>query len=253
MRIDLSGKIVVVTGAASGIGAACARAAVASGATCLLTDKDARGLVAVADETGADHVTVDLAARDAADRIAQAALAAHGRIDALVNAAGVTDRASVADGDLDAWDRIFAINARAPFALMQMTIRDLLKRGMPGQIVNIGSVNAHCGAPDLGIYAASKGALSTLTRNAANAHMADRIRVNTINLGWVATPHEDRMQSTTLGNGPDWLAKAVTGMPLGRLVEAEEAARLALWLLSDLSAPMTGLCLDLEQRVTGAP
>jgi NAD(P)-dependent dehydrogenase (short-subunit alcohol dehydrogenase family) len=92
-----------------------------------------------------------------------------------------------------------------------------------------------------------------LTRNAAHAHMADRIRVNGINLGWVATESEDHMQAQVLGHGPDWQAKAAAGLPLGRLVSEDDAARLAVYLLGDASAPMTGVSVDLEQQVVGAP
>jgi NAD(P)-dependent dehydrogenase (short-subunit alcohol dehydrogenase family) len=90
----------------------------------------------------------------------------------------------------------------------------------------------------------------TLTKNAANAHMADRIRVNGINLGWVATETEDRIQTALLGE--DWEAKVAAAEPLGRLVTAEECARLAAFLLSDASVPMSGAIIDFEQRVAGA-
>jgi NAD(P)-dependent dehydrogenase (short-subunit alcohol dehydrogenase family) len=136
---------------------------------------------------------------------------------------------------------------------MQEALRDMLGRKAGGSVVNILSMNAHCGGPDLAIYAATKGALATLTRNAAHAHLADRIRVNGINLGWVDTPAERRMQAETLGRGEGWLAEAAAGMPLGRLLVPEEAARLAVYLLSGASAPQTGTLIDLEQRVLGAP
>ena len=183
--------------------------------------------------------------------ITAAALAWFGRIDGLVNAAGDTSRAAFTDGTLSLWDQLFTVNARAPFFLMQAAIADMLGRKAQGAIVNIQSINAHCGLPELAIYSASKAALSTLTKNAAQAHMADRIRVNGINLGWVATETEDRLQRQALG--PDWLAKAAATMPLGRLIEAEEAGRLAVYLLSDASAPLSGTVIDLEQRVAGAP
>jgi NAD(P)-dependent dehydrogenase (short-subunit alcohol dehydrogenase family) len=113
-------------------------------------------------------------------------------------------------------------------------------------------MNAHCGIPELAIYAATKGAMQTLTRNAAHAHMADRIRVNGINLGWVATDAEDHMQSVVLGKGPDWQRAEAAQLPLGRLVTAEECARLAVYLLGDVSVPMSGAVIDLEQKVAGA-
>ena len=259
MKIGLSDKVLVVTGAASGIGAAIAQLAAKSGAGALvLTDRNGDGCRMVADRLAAGGATVetveaDLVEVSAAATIARVAVGRFGRIDGLVNAAGLTTRASFLDGTLGVWEELFAVNARAPFFLMREAIADMSARGAPGTIVNILSINAHCGAPDLAIYSATKGALLTLTKNAANAHLRDRIRVNGINLGWVATEAEHRMQSETLGLGPGWLDAASARMPLRRLLEPEEAARLAVFLLSDTSAPMSGAVIDLEQRVIGAP
>ena len=252
MQVSLAGRIVVITGAASGVGAAVARAAQGAGAAGLvLTDRDGAGLAAVAAELGAATHVADLADPAAAPGIIDAALARFGRIDGLVNAAALTTRAGFPDATPDQWDALFAVNARAPFFLMQGAIRDMRRRGAPGSIVNILSVNAHCGIPELSVYSATKGALLTLTKNAANAHLTDRIRVNGINLGWTDTPSERVMQAETLGRGPGWLAEVSATMPLGRLLSVEEAARHALWLLSEASAPMTGVAVDLDQSVLG--
>lgn len=259
MEIKLTDVFLIVTGATSGIGAAIAHLAATSGASGLvLADRDVQGCQATAERLavhGAAVVTVeaDLRQASAAARIAGAAIKEFGRIDGLVNAAGLTTRASFRDGTPEIWDELFAVNARAPFFLMQEAIKDMISRGAPGSIVNIQSMNAHCGAPELAIYSATKGALSTLTRNAANAHIRDRIRINGINLGWVATEGEHRMQAETLGLGPDWIGAAAAGRPLGRLLEADEAARLAVFLLSGASVPMSGAVIDLEQWVAGAP
>ncbi|EYD74919.1 3-oxoacyl-[acyl-carrier protein] reductase [Rubellimicrobium mesophilum DSM 19309] len=258
MKVELSGKVVVVTGAASGIGAAVARLAAESGAGALvLSDRDADGCRAVGEGIAGQGPAVETVGADLSDlgsaaAIAGAARRRFGRIDGLVNAAGLTTRASMLDGTPGVWEELFAVNARAPYFLMREAIGDMVARGAAGAIVNVLSINAHCGAPDLAIYSATKGALLTLTKNAANAHLRDRIRVNGINLGWAATEAEHRMQSETLGHGPGWLEAAAARMPLGRLLEPGEAARLAVFLLSDASAPMTGVALDLEQRVTGA-
>lgn len=252
MQVSLAGRIVVITGAASGVGAAVARAAQGAGAAGLvLTDRDGAGLAAVAAELGAATHVADLADPAAPPGIIDAALARFGRIDGLVNAAALTTRAGFPDATLDQWDALFAVNARAPFFLMQGAIRDMRRRCAPGSIVNILSVNAHCGIPELSVYSATKGALLTLTKNAANAHLTDRIRVNGINLGWTDTPSERVMQAETLGRGPGWLAEVSATMPLGRLLSVEEAARHALWLLSEASAPMTGVAVDLDQSVLG--
>jgi NAD(P)-dependent dehydrogenase (short-subunit alcohol dehydrogenase family) len=258
MIVSLTGKVVLVTGAASGIGAAIARlAATADPAGLMLTDRDGPGLDRIASGLAATGTPValsiaDLSEPDAPDSIIAATIARFGRIDGLVNCAGLTTRAALTDATPAVWDTLFAVNARAPFFLMQGAVRDMLARHAPGAIVNILSVNAHVGIPELSVYAGTKGALQTLTKNAANAHLADLIRVNGINLGWVATEAEDRMQSVTLGKGPGWQEAAAARLPLGRLVTADEAARLSLYLLSDASIPLTGSAIDLEQHVYGA-
>jgi NAD(P)-dependent dehydrogenase (short-subunit alcohol dehydrogenase family) len=184
--------------------------------------------------------------------IFRAALERFGRVDALVNSAGLTDRGSVADADLRLWERLYAVNARAPFFLMQRLVNHLRGRGAPGSIVNILSVHAHGGAPELAVYASTKAALAGLTKNAAHAHRFDRIRVNGVNVGWVDTPAERHMQAVTLGKGERWLADAAASMPFRRLLTADDVARLALFLLSDASEPMTGALVDQAQLVFGA-
>ena len=257
MKMGLGDKVVVVTGAASGIGRAIAVEAAAEGVGALvLTDRDGPGCARTAlDLPGPSErtcVVADLADPAAPAAIAAAAQARFGRIDGLVNAAGLTTRGSLATGTPAIWDQLFAVNARAAFFLMQAAIADMRARGAAGSIVNILSMNAHCGIPDLAIYAGSKAAMATLTRNAAHAHMADRIRVNAINLGWVATETEHHMQAEILGRGPGWLAEDAARLPLGRLVSAEETARLAVFLLAEASVPMSGAIVDFEQKVAGA-
>lgn len=257
MDLGLGRQAVIVTGAASGIGAAAARMLALEGIGALvLTDRDSAGLDRIAQDlagtTQIGTVVADLSRADAAGAIAAGALSSFGRIDGLVNAAGMTTRASFEDGTAEIWDALFAVNARSGFLLMQAAIADMRRRGTGGAIVNILSMNAHCGIPELAIYASTKGAMATLTKNAAHAHMADLIRVNGINLGWVATEGEDRMQAEILGKGQDWQEQVARTQPLGRLVTAEECARLIAFLLSDASAPMSGAVIDFEQKVTGA-
>lgn len=259
MKVGLEGKVALVTGAASGIGKAAALQIAASGADGLiLTDRDQDGCAATASLVAATgvpvtHFVADLSDTGAPARILSAARDAFGCVDALVNAAGLTDRASLEDGSPDTWDRLFAVNARAPFLLMQGVVSDMKARRAAGSIVNILSVNAHCGTPELAAYAASKGALQTMTRNAAHACLPDQIRVNGLNLGWVLTESEHRMQAEVLGKGENWARDVASRMPLGRLLVPEEVARHVLFLLSDASAPMTGVALDLDQHVLGAP
>lgn len=256
MELGLERAAVIVTGAASGIGAAISRMLAAEGTGGLvLTDRDATGLDRIAAELAAipvETVVADLADPAAPAAVAAAAVARFGRVDGLVNAAGLTTRGSFETGTAAIWDALFAVNGRAGFLLMQAAIADMKRRGAGGSIVNILSMNAHCGIPELAIYASTKGAMQTLTKNAAQAHMADRIRVNGINLGWVATEGEDRMQAERLGKGKDWQRTAAAALPLGRLVRAEECARLVAFLVSGASTPMSGAVIDFDQKVAGA-
>lgn len=256
MRISLAGRRLLVTGSTQGLGETIARAALACDAEAVvLTGRSAARGEALARSLGprACFIAADLAASGAAERLVAEALERSGGLDLLVNAAGLTTRGGFLDATSALWDELFAVNARAPFLLMQGLIRHLKAKGLPGSIVNIQSINAHCGAADLAVYSASKGALATLTRNAAHAHLADRIRVNGINMGWTDTPAEEEMQARILGKGPGWRAAAAASLPLGRLLTMEEVANLALYLLSDLSGMQTGTITDLEQRVIGAP
>jgi NAD(P)-dependent dehydrogenase (short-subunit alcohol dehydrogenase family) len=258
MDMSIAGRILLVTGSTQGVGRAIALEAARQGAAgVLITGREADAAAQVVREVEALGAPAAAEIADLADPATPAALIAacvkgFGRIDALANVAAVTDRASFIDGDLAMWERQFAVNARAPFFLMQGAIADMRRRGAAGSIVNVLSVNAHCGAPELAIYSATKGALATLTKNAAHAHRFDRIRVNGINLGWADTPGERKMQGVTLGKGEGWLAEAEASQPFGRLIQPEEVARLALFLISDAGGPMTGALIDQEQWVTGA-
>jgi NAD(P)-dependent dehydrogenase (short-subunit alcohol dehydrogenase family) len=180
-----------------------------------------------------------------------ATVSAFGRVDSLVNAAGLTSRGTLLDTTPDLFDAHIAVNLRAPFFLMQAVVADLVARHAPGTIVNIISASAHAGQPYLAPYVAAKAGLAGLTRNAAHAHRWDRIRINGLNIGWTDTEGEDATQRRFHGAGDGWVAQASAGLPMGKLGQASEIADFAVFLLSDRSGVVTGSVIDWDQNVVG--
>jgi len=170
----------------------------------------------------------------------------------VVNAAAISDRATVWDTTVDVWDRLMHVNLRAPFLLMQGAARIMRREGVGGSMVCIGSTTGYGGQPTLTPYAVSKGALPTMVRNLAYALMRDHIRVNQVTLGWMDTPAEDAVQRRSHGATDGWLAAAEATQPYGRLLKPAEVARLLCYLLSDESGLMSGAIIDYAQAVLGA-
>jgi NAD(P)-dependent dehydrogenase (short-subunit alcohol dehydrogenase family) len=252
----LDGKVLVVTGATQGLGAAIARRAARIGAAgIVISGRDAdRGgrtrdeLVAVGCE--AEFVAADLSRAEPCAAIIEACAQRFGRLDGLVNAAGLSTRGTLDDTSVELWDRLFAVNARAPFLLMQHAARLIRAGGQGGSVVNIITMASHGGEPVLAAYAASKGALATLTRNAGYSLQPDRIRVNGLNIGWTATEGEHGVQTAT-GRPDDWLADADARSPLGRLLRPDDIAPMVTYLLSDAARMVTGSIIDFDQTVHG--
>ena len=181
-----------------------------------------------------------------------AADGAFGTIHVLVNSAGATTRGSILNTTTDVYDSVMAINVRAPFFLMQEAAKLMLRDGVAGSMVNIGSVSAYGGMPFLSPYSISKGALAVMTKNAAYSLMRHRIRVNALNIGWMDTPGENTIQRTVHGSDENWLAGVEAKQPFGRLLKAREVAKAVAFLASDESGMMTGAAVEFDQSVQGA-
>lgn len=255
----MKGKIAVVTGGTQGLGAAIATLFAERGAAGIVTcgRNEAKGhakVEAIAAATGAKvhFVQADLGKTEDCARVIAEADRLYGRIDVLVNAAGDTSRGTILDTPPETFDAIFAVNTRAPFFLMQGAIKVMRREGTQGAIVNISSMSAMGGQPFIAAYCASKGALDTLTRNTAYALLRNRIRVNGLNIGWMASEGEDRIQREHHGADPNWLEAAAARQPTGRLLDPAEVARAVAFLSTDESGMMTGATITFDQGIWGA-
>ncbi len=255
----MDGKIAIVTGGTQGLGAAIARLFAQRGAEGIVicgrnSTKGEAQAAAISEATGARvvYVKADLGEVEDARNVVHACDRAFGRVDALVNAAAITDRGTILDTSPELFDAMFAVNVRAPFFLMQETVKVMRREGTEGTIVNIGSMSAKAGQPFLAAYCASKGALETLTKNTAYALLRNRIRVNGLNIGWMASEGEDRIQREFHDAPADWLQKAAAAQPFGRLVDPVEVARACAYLATAESGLMTGSVICFDQSIWGA-
>lgn len=251
---SLKGKIALVTGSTSGIGKGIASHFLSLGASVIIHGPDLAGAQSIAGSMRSgghdvDAVAGDLRNVDACRQIVRDVVQRRGGLDILVNNAATVARASMEDATVDQWDTIMAVNLRAPFLLLQEAVKSMKTRG-GGSIVNIGSINAYVGLPQLGPYSVSKGGLMTMTKNAALALGRHHIRVNQLNVGWTLTEGEDAVQRSD-GKGPDWLKDAAKTRPFGRLLLPADIAAAAAYFASDDSAVVSGAVIDVEQFPLG--
>jgi NAD(P)-dependent dehydrogenase (short-subunit alcohol dehydrogenase family) len=254
---NLTGKVAVITGGSQGLGEAIARLFAERGAAglviCGRNEANGARVAAEIQATGCPtfFVRADLeSVADCRNVIAEADRRFK-RVDVLVNAAGLTDRGDIFDTTEQRFNEIFNVNVRAPFFLIQEAAKIMRREKIAGAIVNIQSMSAHGGQPFITAYCSSKGALATLTRNVAHSLIKFRIRVNGLNIGWMATPGEDRIMKTYHGAKDGWLDEAVKSRPFGRLIDPNEVARACAYLGSDESGLMTGANIDFDQTIVG--
>jgi NAD(P)-dependent dehydrogenase (short-subunit alcohol dehydrogenase family) len=244
----LKDKAIIITGSTTGIGQAIAESCVAEGARVLIHGRNEAAGRALIDKLGSRSAfcQADLADPESAGTIIACALEQFGTIDGLVNNAAWVPMGNLTNTDLDFWNRVQAINLQAPFLLIKHALPELEKTH--GCVVNIGSINAYAGEPDLLAYSVSKGGLTTLTRNLGDAlHRNHGVRVNQVNPGWTLTDQEIKKKQEH-GLPPDWYKRVPREFaPSGSILPPEAIAACVVYFLGDESRPVSGSVVDLEQ------
>jgi len=241
MTDRLDGKVAIVTGAASGIGHATAVLLAERGAAVAAVDVNGPGLEPVVAElrnrgVKAEAVVADLADEAATSAVVDTAVTGLGRVDILVNAAGTSSGASLLDTTVEVWERIHAVNLRAPFLLMQHAGRRMIEQGDGGRIVNVSSGSAFRALPATPAYGSSKAALLSLTRMGAGELGVHGINVNAVAPGITATP----MAVRALGD----IDALVSDGPMANLLHRVSTPE-------DVAAVIVFLCLPASRQVTG--
>ena len=246
----LENKVILITGSVTGIGKAIAKRCVAEGAKVVIHGLEQELGETLLAELGVENAVLiihDLADEGAPLRLVEAAIGAFGRLDAVVNNAAQVGTGNIHDTDGQWFRRMLEINCVVPYLIIRAALPHLEKTG--GSVINIGSVNAYSGEPNLMPYSVSKGALMTLTRNLGDSLMRENgVRVNQINPGWVLTENEAKRKREH-GLREDWYADLPkVYAPAGRILWPEEIAACAGWLLADECGPISGQVFDLEQH-----
>lgn len=246
----LKDKVIIVTGSTTGIGKAIASRCVQEGARVVIHGLEEKWGKEVLSALGNDNAVLhieDISQEGAAERIVDVAIKSFGKLDTVVNNAAMVVSSNIHTTDRAFLQKVLGINTIAPFELIKAALPELSKQ--KGCVLNIGSVNAWSGEPNLLAYSMSKGALMTMTRNLGDTlHRENGVRVNQINPGWVLTETE-KQRKKDHGLAEDWY-KALPDVyaPAGRILWPEEIAAAAVYWLADESGPISGQVVDLEQH-----
>lgn len=243
ITVDLAGQVALVTGGATGLGKAAARVLGAAGCTVYVLGRRAGPLEAAAAETGAIALPCDISTDGAAAAVVQQIMDRHGRLDILVNAAGVAARGPAESMALSDVDHLVSVNIRGLFQCCQAAGAVMRKAGH-GKIVNIGSIASQIGTPNIAFYAATKGAVRQLTLSLAVEWAGDNIQVNAILPGWFRT----EMTAGSFRN-PEWTARIRSRIPMGREGVPADIEGAFLFLASPLSDYVTGALLPVDGGV----
>jgi NAD(P)-dependent dehydrogenase (short-subunit alcohol dehydrogenase family) len=249
--MNLKDKVIIVTGATSGIGLEILKEALKLDALVMIhsspsSESKAKELVNKY-KNKTSYVVADLSKFNDLEKIISQTIEKFGRVDGLVNNAGVFPRNNITNINENDYEYIMNVNFKAPLFLSQKVVKVFLDKKIKGVIVNIGSINAYCGQDDLLVYSSSKGALMTLTRNMADFLGKYEIRVNQLNVGWVHTSKENETQLKE-GQDKNWFKNINKAFaPRGTILSPQEIARHTVFWLSDYSSPISGSIYEVEQ------
>lgn len=244
----MTGRVAIVTGGASGMGEATVRLLRRHEATVYIVDRDADRSDKVATETGAESIIGSVADSGFCNDSVTQVVDAEGRLDVLVNAAGVIVRHPAAETSDEEWRRIFSVNVDGLFYMSRAAVAVMHPQG-GGAIVNFGSIWGSVGSAGHAAYAATKGAVHQLTRSMALEHARDGIRVNAVCPGEIRTPMLASERATPPSE-EDLHALAEATVPMGRLGSPEEVARVVVFLASDEASYMTGSLVTVDAGYT---
>ncbi len=250
-------KIIIVTGSTQGSGAETAKLLASRGAKgitiCGRNHENGNKIKNEIEEIGSQciYVKANLESLEDCRKIVSETDKKFGTINTLINSAAFTERGTILSTTPENFEKMFNINTRAPFFLMQDTIKIMIRDKVKGTIAHVLSVAAYSGMPFLTAYSSSKAALGIMIKNVANSVSGHQIRVNGLNLGWTDTPAEDMIQKKFHDADNNWLKKAEEKVPFKRLNKPLDVARILAFLCSDESGLMTGSLVDFDQTVVG--